>query len=332
MGKFLQQEKLGQAAWKVRTNALSEKAKKDGIYKNGNTYTFCLPLESSTENLFEEIRDKSINYFKNHGIKWHDNNGDFPSSHLCDSQVCCVNFLMPLINSEEVTLNLFKRYFPDITKVLSMDEDSFVSFEWIGKENYLKEKIKFGTTRTRGANCTSVDASIMFETTTGKKIVVLIEWKYSESYSSTSYLYSKNGTDRTTIYQHLWDKKNCIIDKNKVPSFKSLFFEPFYQFTRQQFLAKEMELANELGAEEVYLMHLSPKVNTDFKEITSVDLKSLGNSATDVWKNLVKDSSKFLPLYIEEFFSKKIITKQNSMLPYWNYISERYSTIINNEK
>ncbi|MBK8608896.1 MAG: hypothetical protein IPL84_02805 [Chitinophagaceae bacterium] len=159
---------------------------------------------------------------------------------------------------------------------------------------------------------------------------MLIEWKYSESYTSTSYLFSANGTDRTNIYQHLWDKETCPIDKTKVPSFKSLFYEPFYQFTRQQFLANEMELAKELGADEVYLMHLSPKFNEDFKAITSDELKSLGNSATDAWRNLIVNSSRFLPLYIEDFFDKKIITKQRTMLYYWDYISERYASILNN--
>ncbi|MBK8608897.1 MAG: hypothetical protein IPL84_02810 [Chitinophagaceae bacterium] len=169
MGKFLQHEKLVQAAWKLNTSSLTQKAKEEAVFKNGVTYPFCIPLDCSFENINSEIREKAIDYFKNHGIKWHDNNGDFPSSHLCDSQVCCVNFLMPLINSETVTIELFKRYFPDITEVLSMDDDSPVSFEWIGKENYLKEKIKFGAERTRGTNCTSVDASIMFKTLTGKK-------------------------------------------------------------------------------------------------------------------------------------------------------------------
>jgi hypothetical protein len=41
-----------------------------------------------------------------------------------------------------------------------------------------------------------------------------------------------------------------------IPHFDSLFFEPFYQFMRQQFLAHEMEKAHELGADEVNLLHI----------------------------------------------------------------------------
>jgi hypothetical protein len=328
MAKFLQQEKLIQIEWKSKTSHLSLDAKKEGIFKNGITYPFFLPSQTSYENLFYEIREKAIFYFKNHGIEWHDNNGEAPSSHLCDSQVCCVNFLLPLTFSKEITLSLFKRYFPTINKVLNMDDDSFVSFEWIGKENYLKERLIPGTERTRGANCTSVDASIMFETETGKRIIVLIEWKYTESYTTKSYKIARSGRDRTTIYKHLWDKETCPIDKSKVVSFDSLFFEPFYQFTRQQFLAQEMEMARELGADEVFLMHISPKANEDFKTITSKELNGLSDSATGTWKECLKETSKFIPVYIEDFFDSNIITKDKKMQNYWEYISERYGSIV----
>ena len=328
MGEFLKEEKILQTQWKKKPDSLSTKAQKDGKFKNGISYPFIIPAEHSAENLSPEIREKSIAYFKNHGIPWHDNNGDFPGAHLCDSQVCCVNFLMPLANSEALILDLFKRYFPDISKVLHLDKDSLIAFEWIGEKNYLKELQKANTKRTRGALCTSVDAAVMFECNSGKKIIVLIEWKYTETYTGKSLKFAKSGRDRTSIYQHLWDKENCPINKEKVGSFDYLFVEPFYQFCRQQFLANEMELAQEAAADEVYLMHISPNANKDFKTITSKQLKSAGTTATDAWKNILKNPSKFIPLHTEDFFDKKIILQQQNTLPYWNYISKRYPSLL----
>ncbi|MCF8277919.1 MAG: hypothetical protein K9J17_14390 [Flavobacteriales bacterium] len=329
MGKFLEQQKKEQANWKLLTGHLTEQAKGQGYYAPERPYPFCLPLENSDQNLFAPIRDSAIDYFKAHKIKWHDHIEDKPSSHLCDSQVCCVNLLMSLNISESVLVKLFQRYFPDIRNTVPMDADSIIALEWIGLENYLGEKTKGKAERTRGANFTSVDGAVMFETASGKRIIVLIEWKYCESYGSTSYKISKNGTDRTTIYSHLWEKEPCPIDKAKVPSFDSLFFEPFYQFTRQQFLAHEMELAKEFGADKVYLMHLSPQANTDFQRITSKELSHLGDSATHVWKNLQTDPDKFIPVYTEDFFDKKIILSDPKMHDYWEYISSRYKSILN---
>ena len=55
-----------------------------------------------------------------------------------------------------------------------------------------------------------------------------------------------------------------------------LYYEPFYQFMRQQFLAAKMEAAREMGADVVSLLHISPDENGDFKRITSPLLKGLG--------------------------------------------------------
>lgn len=67
--------------------------------------------------------------------------------------------------------------------MLPMEEgefpDRYVSFEWIGHEDYLKEKKSKDGRRTRGANCTSADAAVMFDREDGLRQIVLIEWKYA---------------------------------------------------------------------------------------------------------------------------------------------------------
>lgn len=137
--------------------------------------------------------------------------------------------------------------------MLPVENGYFVSFEWIGAKNYLGEKISRNGKRTRGANFTSADAIVAFRRRDGSRHVVLIEWKYTESYSSHSLKYAKSGTDRTEIYRHLFEQEDCPIDKNLLPSFDALFYEPFYQLMRQQFLAHEMDrtYAKGSGKEEM---------------------------------------------------------------------------------
>ena len=150
--------------------------------------------------------------------------------------------------------------------MLPVEDGQYVTFEWIGHENYLGEKVPRTGKRTRGANCTSADAAVLFERTDGTRQIVLIEWKYTESYGGAPLKIAKSGTDRTAIYQPLFDREDCPLDKKLVPAFEALFFEPFYQFMRQQFLAHEMEQAKEFGASTVSVLHIAPDAQHGLSE------------------------------------------------------------------
>jgi hypothetical protein len=194
MGQFLEEEKKRQAAFKHASPHFSDLARGDGMYKR-RLRPFCLPRERASENLFREIRTDAPAYFAGQRIKWHDGENDSPSNHLCDSQVCCVNFLFPLAHRPEALAQLLSPAFPFIRRMLPMKKklpDQFVSFEWIGKENYLRERA-----HTRGANCTSADAAVMFEREDGQRQIVLIEWKYTESYAKKWLRVAPSGKDRT---------------------------------------------------------------------------------------------------------------------------------------
>src|SRR5689334_22887550 len=137
MGVFLQAEKKRYIEWKASTKHISEAAKKDGIYpKNkasGRTHPFCLAEAYADENLFAPIRRHALDYFSNKGIPWHDGADGRPSNHLCDSQVCCVNFLFPFMDNPEALVCLLRPYFPEIRSILPMENgptQSYLSFEW----------------------------------------------------------------------------------------------------------------------------------------------------------------------------------------------------------
>lgn len=326
MKKFLESEKIIQTKFKADSKYFSDSARLDGIYKKKHR-PFCLPVKLSEQNLFPEIRESAILHFSENNIKWHDGLNGKPSNHLCDSQVCCVNFLFPFADKPEALVKVFRSVFPQIERMLPVESGKYVSFEWIGQENYLREKISRNGQRTRGANFTSADAIIMFERKDKKRQIVLIEWKYTESYSSTPYHKSKSGTDRTKIYRHLYESEDCVINKDVLPGFDLLFYEPFYQFMRQQFLAHEMEKAREMEAEIVSVLHIAPKHNTDFRRVTSPKLKTLGESATGVWKNMIEPEDRFISVSTENLFGKLSGSKLPEMKAWVGYIHDRYQWV-----
>ncbi len=324
MDTFLKLEKRRQVDFKAASPYFSSAARVDGTYR-GRTRPFCLPQERAEENLFAGIRQPILAYFAAEEIKWHGGEERRPSNHLCSSQICCANFLFPFANYPQALAGLVRPIFPTVRHMLPMEnEGQFVSFEWIGRENYLGERMSPNRKRTRGANFTSADAAIMFEHAGGLRQIVLIEWKYTEIYGGTCLKTAKSGTDRTAIYAHLYDAADCPLNRELLPSFESLFYEPFYQLMRQQFLAHEMEKAHELGADVVSVLHIAPAHNPDFRKVTSPALQPLGDAVMDIWKKLVRPPDRFASICTEQLFNAAAIERLPEMARWWEYISARY--------
>lgn len=326
MAQFKQVEKLRQANVKANTPYLSVSARSHGLYK-GHSYTFCLPREYAEENLYHEIRQPIMAYFARNEIKWHDGQNGKPSNHLCDSQVSCANFLFPFYDKPAALAALLRPIFPDLQEMLPIEDGQYVAFEWIGQDDYLGERKYRKVKRTRGANYTSPDAAVMFQRVDGHRQIVLIEWKYTETYYSTPFRIAPSGRDRTKIYEHLYLADDCPLSKELIPSFDSLFYEPFYQFMRQQFLAHQMEKAKELGANRVVLLHLSPAQNKAFKRVTSPTLQSIVGSATEVWQQLVKKPDSFIAAHTETVFNQFQIDQFPELSGWWQYIGTRYNWV-----
>lgn len=307
-----------------KTPNLTDQARQPGMYHE-QLRPFCLPLETAVENLYEGIQQTALDYFEEFGIKWHDGGKRRPSNHLCSSQVCCVNFLYPFANEAAALASLLRPVYPNMEAATTSEGGGqYFAFEWIGEKNYLGEKVPRGRKRIRGEYVTSADAMIRFRRNNGLLQTVLIEWKYTEAYDPIDNRYSKWGTDRTAIYRHLYDCDDFPLDKKKLPSFESLFYEPFYQLLRQQLLAHEMEKHNEGGADIVTLLHITPAKNTEIGRVTSPDLRPMGDSVIDIWKELVVQPNRFQSISVEELFGKFPIGEHPVMSAWWDYITDRY--------
>jgi len=196
---------------RIKGNLFSKEAQQKGHY-NKIGREFCLADEYSYENLYHGIRDAAIAYFLIRGIPWHDGlkGRHLPSNHLCCSQSCCINFLFPLVKQPDLIKSIFALWYPDIAKVLPIEEDRpladgtfpFVAFEWTGRpgEDYLKEGERKGRTPTRGANFTSADFVIRFRENNGRIHIVLGEWKYTEEYGRNYKGAGQQGETRRSTY------------------------------------------------------------------------------------------------------------------------------------
>lgn len=324
MGKFLEAEKKRQSTWKKVTPHLSEQARAPGVFR-GRLREFCLPRVCAEENLYWKIRLAALGYFAAYEVKWHQGQKCKCSNHLCDSMVSCVNFLFPFAGKPEALAALLRPVFPTLEQVLPMEESGlWLAFEWIGLKNYLEERKRGDRERTRGANFTSLDAAVRFEDTSGRTQIALIEWKYTESYGRTSKAEGESGARRHAIYQEFFEAANGPIDTSKVPDYLDLFYEPFYQMMRQQLLAHEMERRRELGAEVVTVVHICPSRNTDFQRITSPNLAPLGDSATGVWKRLLRKLERFVEVHTEDLFQSFDVSAFPALVDWYNYIEGRY--------
>jgi hypothetical protein len=132
------------------------------------------------------------------------------------------------------------------------------------------------------------------------------------------------------IFVNLWfriadfEREDCPIRKDILPNFDALFYEPFYQFMRQQLLAHEMEKARELDDDIVSVLHIAPAHNADFRRVTSPQLINLGETATSVWTKLLKPEGRFISVSTEQFFGN-LSQEENPQINAWvEYINSRY--------
>ena len=186
-------------------------------------------------NLYCEIREEAICYFRNNGIGWWKSNDalNTPTGNMLSSQISCVNHLFPLMKPNESTSLLLmlnsiqKRY--NFNKILTNPLDNNQSngnlcFEFIWKNRTLiGERYE-----KRGAMCTSIDAIVYAETDEHKRILIPIEWKYTETYKHCRA--SQSSIDRYT--SRLDDNSNIIEWK------KEYEYNPLYELVRQTMLVE----------------------------------------------------------------------------------------------
>ena len=112
-------------------------------------------------NLAPSIREAAPAYFNEKKITWH-----IHANHGLSSQVCCLNFLMPLATRPDALSRVIAHALriepPEMLEIECgpNSEPWFIGFKWIERD-YLNEG-GASSPRTRGANATSSDAILRF--------------------------------------------------------------------------------------------------------------------------------------------------------------------------
>jgi len=273
-----------------------------GVYK-GIERTFV--LSEPKKNLWKEIREEAIAYFSENKIKWWDGHRGSPTGHLLSSQVSCVNHLFPMRKTKAFADGILHQI--DSTLVSAELVDSgYVEFEFIGEKQYLKERAF-----KRGANCTSIDAVMIGLRNDGSRVMVLIEWKYTEGYGKED----KYIIRRANAYDHLIVAEDSPF-KNLDP--RSLYYEPFYQLMRQTLLANEIvKYADHKCSDYVHVV-VCPKGNAEFLN-TITSQKISGASVEEAWKSILKRPEKF-----KVFSPEEVLASIPDSEPFKSYLKHRY--------
>jgi hypothetical protein len=274
-------------------------------------------------NLNPAIRDMAARYFGENAIAWHQH-----AAHGLSSQICCLNFLMPLATRPDMLARLVQSAtggpLPEMLPVETGPDGTpwFVGFEWIGRKDYLNEWPRTGTPK-RGANVTSADAVLRFRQA-GKLETLLVEWKYTESYGPAPD--PKREPERLRRYQALAFAPFGPMRNDAGLKLTELFWEPFYQLFRQQLLAARMQIEHEDGAERVRVLHIAPAANLKLRRVTSPALRALDGDAFDIYRQLLVEPQDFVSRSTESLFAPLIADAPGDD-PWANYLSERYAFV-----
>jgi hypothetical protein len=232
-------------------------------------------LQNPLLNLWEGIREDALHYFTKNKIGWW-GNGFQPTGHMLSSQVACVNHLFLVRKREDLATTILKGIDPSIDKALIL-QSGYLEFEMLGKKKLGGEKL-----HSRGANCTSIDAMMLGQRENGEKVIVLIEWKYTEDYTGTSDKSTgSSGAVRHATYQGLLTANDSPITHR--PS-EDMYFEPFYQLMRQTLLGKQMADNGDYGASDYLHVDVIPKANAALRN-TVTSPKLIGQNMHKAWLN-----------------------------------------------
>jgi hypothetical protein len=270
-------------------------------------------------NLAPSIQDAARDYFDRYRITWHRH-----ANHGLSSQICCLNFLMPLATRPDLLAELIGGVLgiapPEMQMIEpgAFGEPYFVGFEWIGRANYLGEWPANGVA-TRGAHITSADAVVRYWHE-GRVETLLIEWKYTESYGAPISP-AGNATRIARYFDKAFAPSGPIRDDLGL-NIEDFFWEPFYQLLRQQMLAGQMQAAREDGAERVRVLHISPAGNRALHAVTAPALLAFGDDAFEAFSAVLVQPGHFIGRTIEQAFGGIAASQRGD--PWSDYLTDRY--------
>lgn len=292
-------------------------------------HNFILAGDDRFHGLQEPVRQTTKDLFEKLEIQFHTFVG-----HGRSSQACCLNFLMPFADKPEA-LSKWVGHVLQITPptMLEIEDPAagahrFVAFEYTGpnKKDFLDECN--GRTPGRGANATAADAAVAFVDASGRRTLLLIEWKYTEEYRKHQLSKDKKGKRNERYADKLFDPQGPLRADAGL-TFEDILFEPFYQLARQQMLAWQIEKRCRESFDAVRVLHLSPSGNQALHQITSPGFARLADPPHDdafkAFRASLTHPEHFIERAIETAFAP--LADWPEMAESWTYLRERYPSL-----
>jgi hypothetical protein len=274
-------------------------------------------LSEPEKNLWYRIREDALSYFRENKIVWWGESSKNPTGHLLSSQIACINHLFFLRNDKTATLKILKGIDENFIEPCNDFEGGYIGFEVVSNRSYLGE-VPVGQKPTRGANCTSVDAMMSGILKNGKKIQVLIEWKYTENYPKSLLASGKSGLTRQSRYNHLIKDVNSPI-MCKV-GIENMYYEPIYQLMRQTLLAWQMIKHKKVELQADDWLHLDVIPENNLKLRYKVPAPELEHKSLEkAWKSQLREPNKYQVISPQKLLSPILFdSKYRIMLSYLN--------------
>lgn len=257
------------------------------------------------------------------------------ANHALSSQMCCVNFLLPMADRPEL-LNRWVEHVLGLHDVAvepierRLGQDWYLAFEWFSPTDYLNEANRRGQ-RPRGSQSTSVDAALSFRQG-GDRHLLLIEWKYTERYGGTRSAKERAGDPtRDGRYTNIWKRPHGPIRADAPLTLQDFYLNPWYQLLRQQMLAYHAETDPLSGYDRATVLHISPARNHALKRVNGETFRALeGETLFEVFTGLLDQHfrDRFRPITIESAFTP-LAGWGADWLP---YLRDRYSSLFLSEE
>jgi hypothetical protein len=312
---YMTQERARASAWKRTTTSLPEQAKapapyvgKDGA-ADGPEHDFCLPPSFADLSLLPGARATALAVFADLGIPWHAGVGRWPSNHLLSSQVQCANALAAAVTDPQRLVRAFGAAL-GVQKVLPIEGGRFLTFEYIGPRDYFGESPSGD--RVRGAHSTSIDAAFLHQAADGAVELVLLEWKYTESYRPRRPDPAKDAVRRQRYEAAVLEPDGPV--RAHLLAFEHLLDEPFYQLVRQQLLAHALEQDHAEGASRVRVVHLLPAGNLAYQQsLARPEHRAVGDTVSEVWSRLLRKPERFTSLDTVLFEDPSVTSREYAL-------------------
>lgn len=260
------------------------------------------------------------------------------------SQAACLNVFGSLNRSPNEIIRFFNYFSLNITQVIdfptgvNVDGEIYndkgpIIFEWIGpRRSPINER-----GGSRGKCKTSIDAYLLAEID-DKITQLLIEWKFTEDYSSKADNHKftgVEGNERLRRYSSVLaklrkDEHFPFNFKGKI-GLSDFSYEPYYQLLRMTLLARmttPLRLNQEIMVEDYRIVHLTHSENNNLKYLNKSNIefspglrKFADRELYDVWGNEILGPTE-RERFVCGYWNKAL--SQLSYSPYKDYLIKRY--------